>query len=1029
MKVGIIQLSDIHFKEGKNLVIDHKNAFQRACIAYLRNCVKIIIVISGDIAFSGKKKEYEIAYDFLKECEKFIRKEGTWINSINYVIVPGNHDCDFSGDGDIRNLVINQVSTEDELTKQSYIEQGLTPQSNFWMFYNSLIGTNPSSFISYQVEIPLLIDKKIVFHCYNTSFLSQLDEKEGSLIVPTNYYLHKDINHQNIVISVFHHNPAWLSTKTPNNNKKLFESHLIKESDIVMCGHEHTTQHLEVSAIESSDQVEYLESSAFQINGKSSFNIIELVTDTDKLTNVNFSLDKKKDLYVDSEESEVKLIEKIKGINLCEEFADKLNSIDIPLKHSAKSDLRLTDIYVYPDLEPLVDIDSKVIQYTDSSILSTDKETSNVIFIEGDNQSGKTSLIKMTFLSLIQKSVFPLLIKGKDINHTKIDQLIKGSYKKQYIYKDYSFNEYKQLKIDKKVLFIEDLDESTLNKEGIHVLLEDLKKQFGRIIITISPSFKNEPFLVNLGNDDIKYYHLKSLGYEKRNQLIEKWFYIGKDRYTVNHIEVEKQVKQTFDQISNLLGEEYMPSYPVFILSLLQSLNNTLKNFDVEKTSYGYCYYSLIIAALVKNGVTQDKVEGIIQFLSKLAFNMYEKSRDSFSNEEYCNFYSDYVKSYRASYGVAKLSEILTKSYIIKDDDGSYKFSYKYIFYYLIAASISRIQDSEKLKAIIKELCDNMHREKEANILIFLANQNIIPGVIQELIFYSWLPFENYRPITLETNDRLFSQIKNIANEIRVDVIRNDVNPHEERTKELKQRDRVKQEAGDSPFISDEEIDKNKDLRDVSSSIKIVRILGQIIKNQKYTYEIEELETLVEQAYNVSFRTIAFLSDAMGKSKDEIVDYLKKKHKNITKDNTAKIEDRISKILQSMLYKFCLDNFSNVSASVGAPDMIDLYTKVAKDMNTPAAKIVSFTINTYYNKMKISDLEAIMQEFKNNPVATEIIRSRVISYVYHNYVSRDERQKIGNICKFRLVDKNGYKQYIIEKFTHGKKEGLNAREQ
>lgn len=140
MKVGIIQLSDIHFKEGKNLVVDYKDAFQRACIAYLRNCVKIIIVISGDVAFSGNKKEYEIAYSFLKDFEKFIKKEGTWINSIDYVIVPGNHDCDFSGDEDIRKLVINQVSTEDELTKQSYIEQGLTPQSNFWEFYNRLIG-------------------------------------------------------------------------------------------------------------------------------------------------------------------------------------------------------------------------------------------------------------------------------------------------------------------------------------------------------------------------------------------------------------------------------------------------------------------------------------------------------------------------------------------------------------------------------------------------------------------------------------------------------------------------------------------------------------------------------------------------------------------------------------------------------------------------------------------------------------------------------------------------------------------------
>lgn len=1027
MKVGIIQLSDIHLKEGKNLVVDYKEAFQRACATYLRDCVKVIIVVSGDIAYSGKKEEYNIAYSYFKDCEAYLKKEAKWINSIDYVLVPGNHDCDFSRDEDIRNLVISQASTEDELTKQGYVKQGLAPQQNFWEFYDRLLGYKPHSPISYQIEIPLLIDKKITFHCYNTSFLSHLEEKEGSLIVPTNYYLFKDINHKNIAISVFHHNPAWLSTKTPENNKKSFESHLLKEDDIVMCGHEHSSQHLEVSEIETSDQIEYLESPAFQIDGSSSFNIIELDTDTNKLINVSLTLDAKKNVYVNSKESEIRLIEKIKGINLRDEFANQLNSIDIPLKNSYKSDLRLTDIYVYPDLEPLVDLDTKVIQYTDASVLSTSRETATIIFIEGDNQSGKTSLIKMTFMSMIQKSLFPLLVKGKDISHPKIDQLIKSTYKSQYNNKDYSFNEYKQLNIDKKVLFIEDFDESALNGEGVHVLLEDLKKQFGKIIITISPSYKNEPFLVSLGKDDIKYYHLKSLGYEKRNQLIEKWFYIGKDRYTINQVEVERKIKLTFDQISNLLGEEYMPSYPVFILSLLQSLDNSLKNFDLEKTSYGYCYYSLIIAALLKNGVTQDKVEGIIQFLSKLAFSMYEKPADSFTREEYHNFYADYVQSYRASYHEERLIDILVKSYILKDSDESYNFSYKYIFYYLIAASISKITDTSRLKAIINKLCENMHREKEANILIFLVNQNIIPDVIQDLIFYSWLPFEDFKPITLNTNDRLFSQIKNIANEIKVDVMRNDVNPHEERTKELKQRDREKEKAGDTPFISEEEIDKNKDLRDISSSIKIVRILGQIIKNQKYTFKRDKLVMLVEQAYNVSFRTIAFFSDTMGKSKVDIVDLLKQKHKNITNEDATKIEDRVSRVLQSMLYRFCLDNFSNVSASVGAPDMADLFIDAARDMNTPAAKIVSFTINTYYNKMKISDLEAIMQEFKNNPVATEIIRARVMSYVYHNYVSRDERQKIGNICKFRLVDKDGYKRYIIDKFTQGKNKSRNIK--
>lgn len=57
--------------------------------------------------------------------------------------------------------------------------------------------------------------------------------------------------------------------------------------------------------------------------------------------------------------------------------------------------------------------------------------------------------------------------------------------------------------------------------------------------------------------------------------------------------------------------------------------------------------------------------------------------------------------------------------------------------------------------------------------------------------------------------------------------------------------------------------------------------------------------------------------------------------------------------------------------------------------------------------MQISDLEHIVMEFKNNPVVMEIIKAMVLNYVYNNYVSSANRQKIGQICNLKLVD-NGF---------------------
>ena len=54
--------------------------------------------------------------------------------------------------------------------------------------------------------------------------------------------------------------------------------------------------------------------------------------------------------------------------------------------------------------------------------------------------------------------------------------------------------------------------------------------------------------------------------------------------------------------------------------------------------------------------------------------------------------------------------------------------------------------------------------------------------------------------------------------------------------------------------------------------------------------------------------------------------------------------------------------------------------------------------------MKLSDLKNVVEEFDRNPVVMEIIRARVIRYVYHNQIDYSTRQKIGQICHLKLIN-------------------------
>ena len=105
------------------------------------------------------------------------------------------------------------------------------------------------------------------------------------------------------------------------------------------------------------------------------------------------------------------------------------------------------------------------------------------------------------------------------------------------------------------------------------------------------------------------------------------------------------RLKLTFDQISNLLGEQYVPSYPIFILSFLQGLNGSLRRFDISQTSYAFCYYSLMIAALYKAEVPHNKIEGIIKFLSEFSYELYCLNKDSFTKDEFYAFYTKHKRN------------------------------------------------------------------------------------------------------------------------------------------------------------------------------------------------------------------------------------------------------------------------------------------------------------------------------------------------------------------------------------------------
>lgn len=67
MSLSIIHFSDIHLKGEKDALIDKTEKLKTACVSSLPSNGDVVIVISGDIAFSGKRQQYDLARDVIED--------------------------------------------------------------------------------------------------------------------------------------------------------------------------------------------------------------------------------------------------------------------------------------------------------------------------------------------------------------------------------------------------------------------------------------------------------------------------------------------------------------------------------------------------------------------------------------------------------------------------------------------------------------------------------------------------------------------------------------------------------------------------------------------------------------------------------------------------------------------------------------------------------------------------------------------------------------------------------------------------
>jgi predicted MPP superfamily phosphohydrolase len=988
MKIGILHISDLHISNESYL--DKVDLIVQACSFDIKNESNVYIVISGDITQYGKKEEFEKAKIFLKTLKDKIKPKNSLL-TVDLVLVPGNHDCCFDNVKTTREIIINSCRT-DFITEEDYFSDAMAVQENFWEFYEEINSSLPKDKLAFKSTFQPHINNKIIFHCYNSSWMSEIHETPGSLIIPQNKFLDSEYSERSeFVISLFHHPLEWLSPNTKNNNKSRFEEHITKTSNLILFGHEHDKGKSK-NIIQKGNSAVFCGAKAFQKDKIDetgfSFYEIDLI---DKSTNVKVYKWNKENYALDFEDKYL-ITEKIKReFSLSSEFEKKITTLNIPLKHSRKEKLELSDVFVYPDLEP-IDNDQTVVQYPNSEELIDlvrDHESVNVL-VEGEDQSGKTTLFFVLLKKLYEIGYNPIYLRGKYTNVTDVKKIIKKAIKEQ----NHNINLFFQQ--PRRVLFLDNFHKSSLNSKHRKVLLNNLSSHFDYVFISADNSIGSNITTEEATNlKKFDKYKLLPLGHEKRGELIEQWLRIGEDVMTINEELLLKSIKARFDEINSLIGNRLMPSYPIFVLTLLQGLDDNIISQDFSQTSYAHVYYALITAGLVREGANDNnKLTSYLNILKELAFYLFDKQTETFTESDFDEFYTNYGKLYYKDFSSIQVLSTLSKANIIKYDDENYCFSYKYIFFYLVAQKISSKIDTHE--ELIEGLCENIHLEKNANILIFLSHHSKAQILIDNIVFTSEIPFENSKPVTLDKNDEFVCFISDFAKEIQDNIIE-DRDPKKEIKTDLQNRDKL--DRNNNHNTSDDEL-MPPELKEINQAFRSIKIIGQIVKNQQGDFEKEKLVELVEAAYSASFRYVGFFSEMLIKDKELLIEAITEDIKEITKDDKAIIEKSVKQFLQYISWRVCMDSFTGLMFSVGTKGRNELYETVASKMGSTAAKMVTFAIKSYYEKISIEELKQLFKETENNYLAQSILKVYIRKHLYTNIIERRKRDQIIQIAGF-----------------------------
>ena len=591
-----------------------------------------------------------------------------------------------------------------------------------------------------------------------------------------------------------------------------------------------------------------------------------------------------------------------------EEFIDNLESTEF----ISQQYIKLHELFVFPRLTKDVEWDIDQPPYHNATVKGEDILRVPYTLIHGADKSGKTALARHLYLTLVEEHKAVLLVDLKERRDGLNDNFLRQTYQTQFHGEFSLWNQQSD-----KTLIIENMTESLRAMEFI----EQAQERFEKIIVTTSSDTFYSYFKKEIRLSNFEVLRIGTLTREQQEQLIRKRLELLEGQPPIT----DGRVDQEEDAVNSvIISNKLIPRYPFYVLSILQTREGFMPT-NMAITSYGHCYHALIVASLIRAGISKadEEVGACFNLGEELAYRTYlHRSRKKGGSFDFVRFIEEYNERFLIR--PPTVNRLKHPVYGIIDEAGDFRTEYMYYFF------LGRFLASNKEKgtAIISKMCEDSHVEVNYLTLLFTIHHARDNEIIDNILLRTMCTLDAIAPAKLDQEET--KRFANVVLQLPKDVLSTRSVQDERRSIRATLPDE------ESPVVDAQtpEAEVTSIANEVYRILKNNRIMGQILKNHYGAIERAKVEEIISVITSSGLRLVNL---TMQEEEDlgQLVIYIQDKHPtwSVTK---------IQKMVESLSFIWTVGNIEMIVSAINTPEIREAVETVVQQESTPAYDLVGY---------------------------------------------------------------------------------------